>query len=631
MHHLLCLFCVVGIGFDVGVNALTHRPPVIMLANHVQKSYGSLLRDINSQLVDRLFVTEDLKTVYAEEDIVSTSEDGGIPGEQVSVHMYETSIHPILAMPLVQVATQNQVDTVILQEDWNRGVSGAGTLHNVAGYAGDIFSLGVFGTLFFMLVRSFWRRGEGNGGGGFQMPGMPTVSAGKFQVTKPNVSLSDWAGSPEVFRECTEVVSFLQNASIYAAAGAEIPKGVLLEGPPGTGKTLLAKGIAASTNASFVSLSASELVELFVGAGALKVRNLFAEARKNMPCIIFIDEIDAVGRQRGSSGPMGGNEEREQTLNQLLYEMDGFTTHEGIFVLAATNRRDILDAALLRPGRFDRIVSVPLPDRPSRQTIWGQYLSKKKVGLDDVFSAAVELAQQTAGFSGAQIKNVVNEAAILAARDGRVALTKDDLLRSLEKQAVGIVKEVDTRSETVLQRVAVHEMGHAFLALQFPETFDLKKVTIQATYGGAGGYTLFQGKSEDNDELMVRDSLQKQLVVAMGGKAAETVVFGADKVSAGAVQDLNQAYTLAYTMVTRYGMGSRLFSAGVGEVSDKTRAWIDKDVAHLMETALEDAMDKILQERSVFDALTSELQEATFLSGGGLRESYDDKMKNRGL
>jgi cell division protease FtsH len=379
----------------------------------------------------------------------------------------------------------------------------------------------------------------------------------KVNLEKSNITLASWAGSPEVSEECFEIISYMRNSTQYKLAGAELPKGILLEGPPGTGKTLIAKAIASETNATFISVSASEFVELFVGMGAAKVRTLFETARENSPAIIFIDEIDSIGKQRGS-GFNGGNDEREQTLNQILAEMDGFETNEDILVIAATNRKDILDQALLRPGRFDRIVYVPLPDKESRKSILQIYLNKKQISTEPNEKIQLDIvAEMTQGFSGAQIKNLVNEAAIYAARDSRTAIKQIDIENALEKLVVGIIKKVDTRDIETRKRVAIHELGHAFLAYYFREYFQLTKVTIQSTYSGAGGYTLFKEKP-NIDGLYTKDLLKKQLMVALGGKAAEFIFYGDEFISLGAIQDLKEANGLAKRMISNYGMGNYL-------------------------------------------------------------------------
>jgi len=568
------------------------------------KSYGSLMHDMEAKQVDTLFINKQLTQVFVKE------------GELEFV----SDIHPLLVGPLVDKATRNGVD-MILQDPtpFNGWLQEAGSI------ASSAFQLTLFTSLFITLFRMFGKGPTGGMSNGFM--GLPNMRAGQTlernKGGSPNVTFADWAGSPEVLRECTEIVSFVRNASLYEAVGAEVPRGILLEGPPGTGKTLIAKAIATEANASFVSLSASEFVEMYVGLGALKVRNLFAEARALKPCIVFIDEIDAVGRKRGSGSMPGSNDEREQTLNQLLYEMDGFQSNEGVFVLAATNRRDILDAALLRPGRFDRIVNVPLPDRASRRLIFRRYLQEKK-SFSDLFLQGTKLldvlAEETDGLSGAQIKNVVNEAAILAARQGRSALLPTDLEKALEKALVGVVKEQDERGTAVLERVAIHEIGHAFLAALFPKYFELKKTTLDSTYGGAGGYTLFGTKPEWTEGgLYTRDLLQKRLVVLLGGKAAETVFYGFDHVSVGASQDLKQANALARQMVETFGMGPSLetFSSGGDEIrqSEATKEQVDREVQMLVQLSYEEAVERLQLFKEKWVNLAVKLQEERMLTG----------------
>ena len=440
-----------------------------------------------------------------------------------------------------------------------------------------------------------------------------------MEFEKPNVTFSDWAGSPEVFTECTEIVSFIKNNTNFVNAGAEIPKGILLEGSPGTGKTLLAKAIATEADAKFISISGSEFVELFIGLGAQKVRRLFQEARKYKPCIIFIDEIDAVGRQRGAGINMG-NDEREQTLNQLLTEMDGFRENDQIIVIAATNRRDVLDEALLRPGRFDRIITVPLPDYNSRIKILNTHL-RDKVVEGNTTAILREISGGTTGFSGASLKNLVNEAAIVAGRKGETAIKKEYIYEALEKLLVGISKLNDTRSSETINRVAIHELGHAITALMFPDYFDFKKVTIQSTYSGVGGYTLFS-EPEDivNDGLYTKDLLKKRLVVALGGKAAETIYFGDDLISQGASNDLIQANNLARQMINNFGMGKKLVvyadtndvgglpflgrSLGMADkISERTKKDVDTEALELVNEAFTEACNIIKNNKNRIDKI----------------------------
>jgi cell division protease FtsH len=409
--------------------------------------------------------------------------------------------------------------------------------------------------------------------GPFSFPGFQKESK---PFVKPNVSLASWVGSPEVIEECAEVISYIENKNLYKEIGAEMPKGILLEGPPGTGKTLLAKAIATETNSTFISISGSEFVELFVGMGASRVRDLFESARKNRPSIIFIDEIDAVGRQRGAGINMA-NDEREQTLNQLLYEMDGFNNNDDIVVMAATNRRDVLDQALLRPGRFDRLIRVPLPDKMSREKILDFYIKNKKTEKPFDISAIAEL---TDGFSGAQLKNLINEGAILSARNNETCVQEKYIFESFEKLIVGLIRNNATVAESTKTRVAIHESGHALLTLLFKEYFEFKKASIQPTYNGAGGYTLFTEKPEIKDGgLYTKDILKKRLIITMGGKAAESLYYGNEHVSLGAVEDLRQANKLAQKMIGNFGMGNDLEVFFNEDISDESNPFLGRSLS----------------------------------------------------
>ena len=387
----------------------------------------------------------------------------------------------------------------------------------------------------------------------------------------------------------------------------------------------MAKAIASEADAGFISIAASEFVELYVGMGASKVRNFFKKARENKPCILFIDEIDSVGRQRGTGMNMA-NDEREQTLNQLLAEMDGFADNEGILIIAATNRKDILDSALLRPGRFDRTIAIPLPDKESRKSILLVHSKNKK--LDSNINMEL-IAELTNGFSGAQLKNLLNEAAILVCKRGETIISENDIMNSLDKLLVGIAKRIDTRSEESKRRIAIHEVGHALLAAFFNEYFELKKVTIQNTYSGVGGYTLYNEFSNITESgLYTKDFLFKRLVIGMGGKAAESIFYGDEFVSVGAIQDLKQANSLAQRMIGNFGMGEKLEifynenidggnvrGLGLGDkYSDKTKQLFDKESLSLVDQAYQLAkltletnrpimktiIDKLLTERTIY-------------------------------
>jgi cell division protease FtsH len=454
-------------------------------------------------------------------------------------------------------------------------------------------------------------------------------------MIKANVSLNSFAGSREIFEECTEVVSYLKNDTMYKLAGAEIPRGILLEGPPGTGKTLLAKAIASEADANFISVAASEFVEMYVGLGAAKIRALFQRARENKPCILFIDEIDAVGRQRGAGINMA-NDEREQTLNQLLAEMDGFADNEGLLIMAATNRKDVLDSALLRPGRFDRIILVPLPDRESRKEIFKVYSKNKKLSPEINFELISEL---TNGFSGAQIKNLLNEAAIFTSRRGETVIQELDLLNAADKLIVGLSKKVDNRSEDSKRRIAIHETGHALLVALCEEYFELKKVTMQSTYNGAGGYTLFNENQNITDSgLYTKDLLKKRLLIGMGGKAAENIFYGEEFVSVGAVQDLKQTNSLAQQMIGNYGMGDQLEAfynenldsdrtpflgrslGSSGKYSEKTKEILDKEALELVNTAYNDAKTILMKNKDKMDVIVDELMKSYTLYGKDIKK-----------
>ena len=335
-----------------------------------------------------------------------------------------------------------------------------------------------------------------------------------------DVTFADVAGCDEAKYELMEVVDFLKNPLKYEAAGAKIPRGVLLEGSPGTGKTLLARAVAGEAGVSFLSASGSEFIEMFVGVGASRVRKLFETANQNSPCVVFIDEIDAVGRQRGA-GVNSGNDEREQTLNQILTNMDGFTSTSGIIVLAATNRADILDNALLRPGRFDRKVNVPLPDVDGRKAIFKVHTKNKKLANGISID---EIAMLTSGFSGADICNLANEAAILSVRANETTIERKQLLDAFEKITIGLPSSTNTENTEITNLVAHHEIGHAIMAKYFEEFFDLRKVTINANKGGAGGYTLFTPK-ENFMNYATKKFMLANIVVALGGRAAEVKLF----------------------------------------------------------------------------------------------------------
>jgi cell division protease FtsH len=586
--------------------------------NYLKKTtYPDLIEKIEHHEISKIYFSPKYDKVISEnlEDTDDVYSDFSMTDiiAPVSANLIETSIKNSVEPVFVKQQDPNPIQVIAVD-----------ILNGVNNY----FVPFIFISLLISFVRSLFLSGSSTqnpfSGG---MPGMPgtlniDLEKDKELMKKSNITLTSFAGSPEIFEECTEVVSYLKNATVYKNAGAEVPRGILLEGPPGTGKTLLAKAIASEAEANFVSITASEFVEVFVGAGASKIRNLFNKARENKPCIIFIDEIDSVGRQRGAGINMA-NDEREQTLNQLLAEMDGFSDNEGILIIAATNRKDVLDAALLRPGRFDRIITVALPDKNSRKDILNVHSKNKQ--LDDSINLEL-IAELTSGFSGAQIKNLLNEAAIYAARVGRTVIFEQDLLNALDKLIVGLIRKTDTRGDEARRRVAIHETGHALLCSEFKEYFELKKVTIQSTYNGAGGYTLFNEYQNITESgLYTKNLLKKRLIVAMGGKAAETLYYGEEYVSVGAVQDLKQANSMAQRMIGNYGMGKLLEAfynedvdsdrnpflgrslGGGAKYSERTKEIMDSESLELVRNAYDEAKRILSENRNKMDIVIESL------------------------
>ncbi|MCI9487869.1 MAG: ATP-dependent zinc metalloprotease FtsH [Lachnospiraceae bacterium] len=419
-----------------------------------------------------------------------------------------------------------------------------------------------------MFTRSMNAMGGGDGGG----HRMANFGKSRAKVTRDGhgINFKKVAGLAEEKEDLEEIVDFLKNPGRYMKVGARIPKGVLLVGPPGTGKTLLGKAVAGEAGVPFFSISGSDFVEMFVGVGASRVRDLFEDAKKNAPCIVFIDEIDAVGRRRGT-GLGGGHDEREQTLNQLLVEMDGFGVNEGIIVMAATNRVDILDPALLRPGRFDRKVAVGRPDVKGREEIL-QVHAKEKPLAEDVDLKKV--AQTTAGFTGADLENLMNEAAILAAKEDRAFLKQEDIERSFVKVGIGMEKKSKLISEKDKKITAYHESGHAVLFHLLPDVGPVHTVSIIPTGIGAAGYTM---PVPEKDEMFnTRGRMLQEITVSLGGRIAEEMIF--DDITTGASQDIKQATETARNMVTRYGMSEQIGMICYGD--DDDQVFIGRDLAH---------------------------------------------------
>ncbi|MGK7935343.1 MAG: ATP-dependent zinc metalloprotease FtsH3 [Xenococcaceae cyanobacterium] len=518
---------------------------------------------------------------------------------------------------LIDILTNNGVDISVLPQNdegvWFRALS----------------------TLFFpilLLVGLFFLLRRAQSGPGSQAMNFGKSKARVQMEPQTQVTFGDVAGIEQAKLELTEVVDFLKNADRFTAIGAKIPKGVLLVGPPGTGKTLLAKAVAGEAGVPFFSISGSEFVEMFVGVGASRVRDLFDQAKANAPCIVFIDEIDAVGRQRGA-GLGGGNDEREQTLNQLLTEMDGFEGNTGIIIIAATNRPDVLDAALLRPGRFDRQVVVDRPDYAGRQEILkvharGKTLSKD-VDLD-------RIARRTPGFTGADLANLLNEAAILAARRNLTEISMDEINDAIDRVLAGPEKKNRVMSEKRKELVAYHEAGHALVGALMPDYDPVQKISI-IPRGRAGGLTWFT-PSEDRMEsgLYSRSYLQNQMAVALGGRLAEEIVYGDEEVTTGASNDLQQVTRVARQMVTRFGMSDRLGPVALGrqngnvflgrdiasdrDFSDETASAIDEEVRNLVDQAYRRAKKVLVENRYILDKLAEMLVEKETVDAEELQE-----------
>ena len=471
--------------------------------------------------------------------------------------------------------------------------------------------------LIFILFTMMTSQAQGGGGGNAKMMNFGKSRARMTAPDEKSKTFADVAGLVEEKEQLEEIVDFLEAPQKYTNLGARIPKGVIMVGPPGTGKTLLAKAVAGEAGVPFFSISGSDFVEMFVGVGASRVRDLFAEAKKNAPCIVFIDDIDAVARRRGS-GLGGGHDEREQTLNQMLVEMDGFGINEGIIVMAATNRVDILDPAILRPGRFDRRIHVGLPDVRGREEILKVH-AKNKPLADDV--NLEEIARTTAGFAGADLENLLNEAAICAARENRPYLMDEDIRKSFIKVGIGAEKKSRIISEKDKRVTAYHEAGHAILFHVLPDVGPVYTVSVIPTGQGAGGYTM--PLPEKDEMYLTKGKMLQDIVVCLGGRIAESLVF--DDVTTGAVQDIRQATERARDMVTKYGFSDELgminYSTSDDEVfigreighaknfSEGTAAVIDQEVKRIIEGCREKATKILKENRKVLDKLAELLIE----------------------
>ena len=601
--------------------------------NYLQTEEPSeLLIKLQNHQVKEIIVSSKMDEVISIEQTTQT----GNQKEIQNLQAYYTKINnPLFSKKIVETGMETSVTTTFMEKPIIDRIPE--TLGTISSWVFPLFFLSFVARTVYNYIQISNDPMQGMGG----MPGMPRggmpgiFGQGQDEFTMTdnnlNISLSSWSGSPEIFNECYEIISYLKDEKIYREAGAELPKGILLEGLPGTGKTLLAKAIASEVNATFISLVGSQFVEMFVGVGAQRVREIFRVARENRPCILFIDEIDAIGKSRGKGTAF--NDEREQTLNQLLSEMDGFQDNEGILIIGATNLKDSLDAALLRPGRFDRIINVPLPDLNSREMILKQYIDSKPWKMVNVSIA--NLASMTAGFSGADLKNLINEATIHAVRrfqalgynglglakmaTQKKTITEKDLSDALEKILVGIIKQNDTRSLDLKQRVALHELGHAYMVAQFPHYFQLQKISIQSTYSGIGGYTMFKAHDEITEGGMyTKDFFEKRIQIALGGKACEEIFYGKQFISLGASRDLEEANHLAKQMIEQYGMGTGDWSVysrpinnansapllgggGNNEISDTQKTVLEKEALMLVTKAYNETLQLLEKNRDILE------------------------------
>eukprot|EP00802_Teleaulax_amphioxeia_P008552 Tamp_08561.p1 GENE.Tamp_08561~~Tamp_08561.p1 ORF type:complete len:659 (-),score=225.09 Tamp_08561:333-2144(-) len=529
-------------------------------------------------------------------------------GKRVLVVDVDGNRYKLDALPndptLLDTLTKHKVDVTVLPPQQAAAAGGGSLVSSL------LFPALLFGGLFLLSQRGGQDQGGGFGGmgGGPGNPMQMGQTQAKVQMQPDTgVTFEDVVGVDQAKIELEEVVQFLKEQDRFTELGARIPRGLILEGPPGTGKTLLARAVAGEAGVPFFSVSGSEFVEMFVGVGASRVRDLFAQAKKNAPCIIFIDEIDAVGRQRGG-GQGGGNDEREQTLNQILTEMDGFEGNPGIIVIAATNRADVLDSALLRPGRFDRRIMVDNPDFSGRVAILGVHARGKPLE-DDVDLESI--ARRTPGFSGASLANLMNEAAIFAARKDKVKIGNEQISDALDRVTLGPEKKNAEISMQKRELVAYHEAGHAVVGALIPDYDQVAKITITPR-GGAGGLTFFAPNEDRTDSgLYSRQYLESMMAVALGGRIAEEIIFGEDEITTGASNDLERVSSTAKRMVMEFGMSEKIgqvaLAGGQGgqqqPMSAETKVLIDAEVSRLVQGAYTRAKQLLLDNRESLDKL----------------------------
>ncbi|QIR36708.1 ATP-dependent metallopeptidase FtsH/Yme1/Tma family protein [Tolypothrix sp. PCC 7910] len=567
-----------------------------------QVPYSDFVVQVEAGKVERAMVGSD-RIEY----VLKTQTPDGKPTEQVL-----TTTPVALDLDLPKILREHNVEFAAPTPDQN------GWLNTLISWvAPPLIFFGIWG---FLMNRQ---------GGG---PAALTVGKSKARISSDGstgVKFTDVAGVDEAKVELEEIVDFLKNADKYTRLGAKIPKGALLVGPPGTGKTLLARAIAGEAGVPFFSISGSEFIELFVGVGAARVRDLFDQAKKQAPCIVFIDELDALGKSRaGNGGFVGGNDEREQTLNQLLTEMDGFDANTGVIIIAATNRPEVLDPALRRPGRFDRQIVVDRPDKIGREAILNVHARNVKLA-DDVNLATIAI--RTPGFAGADLANLVNEAALLAARQNRQAVVMADFNEAIERLVAGLEKRSRVLNETEKKTVAYHEVGHAIVGALMPGAGKVEKISVVPRGVGALGYTIQM--PEEDRFLMVEDEIRGRIATLLGGRSAEEVVFG--KVSTGASDDIQKATDMAERAITIYGMSDKLgpvafekiqqqFIEGYGNprrsISPQVAEEIDREVKQTLDNAHHIALSILQHNRTLLEDTAQELLQQEILEGASLRE-----------
>ena len=584
------------------------------------ENYGSFINNLDNNKIESVSLltqNDDIKAIVSIDSLHK-------PYEYDLANIHVTKVLPSMLNSLF-----NNLDKAHIKYDIIN-------LPNNGGFP-EIINFGIqFATFYFIgsfILRLLFSRGMPGGGSGMNPLNIMNRDSTYQEIdnTLIDVNFTSVAGCDEAKGELMEIVDFLKNPERFEKVGAKIPTGALLEGPPGTGKTLLAQAVAGEAGVNYLYASGSQFIEMFVGVGASRVRDLFKRAKELSPCVIFLDEIDAIGRQRGA-GFAGGNDEREQTLNEILTNMDGFIKNEGIIVIAATNRADILDNALTRPGRFDRIINVGLPDLDGRKKIIDIHFDNKPLS-DETKEYLGDIAKLTSGFSGADIANLANEAAILSVRNNNTYITNNDIYGAFEKKTIGLPVAKDTRSNEIINLVSAHEIGHALTAYYFNDMFNIQKVTINSNRNGAGGYTLFIPKDE-YEMFPTKKFMLANLIISLGGRAAEEILFKNMNnsslylnevifqkisnldVTTGATNDLKQANTIARRYISLYGLGKnialydsesteqpflgRQMATGGGKMSEYVKENIDKEVDELVNWAYKSALYIINQNYDSF-------------------------------